>query len=352
MEIRQRAIILVNLGSPRSARVPDVRAYLKEFLTDPCVIDLPAWARYLLVYGIIAPFRAFRSARLYSKIWSDRGFPLIYHTTDVGERVREKLSYDSQLFVAMRYGEPSLKSVLEQIKQSGFSEVLVIPLYPQFATSTTGSMVRLLRKELAGHEIGRQFRIIPHFHREEPFASIWVKKIADHDPGSYDALVFSYHGIPVRQTELGHPGHDCASLHCEVHYSEANRYCYRAACYHTTRSIARGLGLDAQELYTSFQSRFGRNWLQPFTDQTLTELAGRGKKRVLVISPAFVADCLETLVEIGKEYSHLFQESGGRELVLVPSLNSDPPWADFIQDLIQKSDHLAVDLWDDVWNSC
>lgn len=345
-------MILVNLGSPLSPRVPDVRAYLKEFLTDPCVIDLPAWGRYLLVYGIIAPFRAFRSARLYRGIWSDRGFPLIYHTTDLVERVRERLSSEKQLFVAMRYGEPSLRSVLEQVEQSAFSEVLVIPLYPQFATSTTGSVVRLLRKELFGREIGRRIRIVPHFHTEEGFAAIWAKKIASHDPSSFDAVVFSYHGIPVRQTELGHPGRDCASLHCEERYTAANRFCYRAACCQTTRLISRRLGLDEGRGYTSFQSRFGRNWLQPFTDRTLVDLARAGKRRVLVVSPAFVADCLETLVEIGREYSHLFRENGGSELVLVPSLNSDPEWADFIVGLTEKPGQRAVGLWDDAWISC
>lgn len=334
MAEHRKAVVLVNLGSPASCRTGDVRTFLKEFLGDPYVIDLPAWIRYPLVYGIIAPFRAPRSARLYKQLHTDRGFPLIYHSRELEKKVREQLPRGTELFLAMRYGEPALQKLIQWMKGEGYRELLVLPLYPQFATSTTGSVVQLFREELKFHKLAEHTRIIPSFHEHRDFIAAWKNKILACEPADYDALVFSYHGIPVRQTEKGHPGASCGALKCEQHYNEANRDCYRAACYHTTRSIRAALKIAPEKTYTSFQSRFGRNWLRPFTDQTLLKLVREGKKRILIISPAFVADCLETEIEIGLDYRELFTKAGGKELTLVPSLNADDDWVRFISSLI------------------
>jgi len=346
MKAQKRAVLLVNLGSPKSSNISDVRSYLKEFLNDPCVIDLPAWFRYLLVNGIIAPFRSFRSAKLYKMLDTDRGLPLIYHSMDLETRVREHLTQGTDLFLVMRYGEPSLKKLLQSIKKQGYSEIMVLPLYPQYATSTTGSVIRLLQTELESHKLAKSTRVVPQFHMHEDFIELWVKKILSFNPYSYDAIVFSFHGIPVRQTQQTHPETSCESMQCEHRYINSNRYCYRAACFQTTRSISERLSLETKKVHTSFQSRFGRNWLLPFTDQTLIALANEGKKKVLITSPAFVADCLETGVEIAKEYSELFKNAGGDELTLVPSLNSDPDWVAFIIKLISGSHQLSIKLQD------
>jgi ferrochelatase len=205
-------VILVNLGSPRSPEVKDVRSYLREFLSDPLVIDLPALIRMPLVHGIIAPIRAPRSARRYRHIWTYRGFPLIYHSSDLETMLRKEMSGD-------------------------FEKVLVLPFYPQFATSTTGTVIQLLRRELHAHPLAERVEVCDHFHTREGFTGLWKEKILACRPDQYDAIVFSYHGIPVRQSELAHPGKSCEELDCKDRYSGSNEYCYRASCYQTTRTV-------------------------------------------------------------------------------------------------------------------
>ncbi len=343
-----KAVVLVNLGSPSSPSVSDVRSYLKEFLTDPNVITLPWFFRYLLVYGIIAPIRSFKSSRLYQKLWREEGFPLITHSQELHQLVKARLEREPEagpdLFLAMRYGEPSLKSLVGRLNRSEYDELLIVPLYPQFASSTTGSMIRLLQKELAGSPLFRSARLIPAFHMEEGFITLWKRKIMEHDPAAYDAVVFSYHGVPVRQTEQSHPGKSCNELGCEKVYKEENLFCYRSACFQTTRSVAASAGLDPSGVYTAFQSRFGRNWLEPFTMETLEEILKKGGKKVLLVSPAFVADCLETEVEIGVEYHDRFIRGGGERLTLVPSLNADPEWVGVLSGMIGSSHRIAVPL--------
>jgi ferrochelatase len=348
---RKKAVIIVNIGSPDSLHVPDVRRYLKEFLRDPAVINLPAIPRYLLVNGLIAPFRSFRSSRLYSKLWTERGFPLIYHSRDLSDGLKQYLETDHELYLAMRYGKPSLAELLESLIRSGHEELLCIPLFPQFASSTSGSIVRILKKTLKNKSLYQNTKILLDFHWKEGFINIWKRKISKYNLNDYDAIVFSYHGIPVRQTENAHPGISCDSLDCELKYDDANHFCYRAACYQTTRSILNGLTTGTAEVYTSFQSRFGRNWLEPFTDKTLQLIAQCGKRKVLVVSPSFVADCLETKIEIEVEYTELFRESGGGEITLVPSLNSDPEWAGFLAELIRDSENQSLDLNKVNWKS-
>jgi ferrochelatase len=345
----RKAVVLVNLGSPRSPRVPDVRVYLKEFLIDPSVIDLPAWFRHILVKGIITPIRAPRSAKLYEMLNTEQGFPLIYHSINLENKVREQLPSDMDLFLAMRYGEPSLRKLLQQMKNAGYDEILIFPLYPQFASSTTGSVIKLVSKELKDSSLIERVKIVSQFHPDPGFTELWQKKISDFNPENYDAIVFSYHGIPVRQTRIAHPGQSCEKLMCEQDYTGLNKYCYFAACHQTTKSISNGLNMGNDRIFTSFQSRFGRNWLEPFTDRVLLGLVGEGKRKILIVSPSFVADCLETIIEIGHEYKQLFKKAGGEILTLVPSLNSDAEWASLIARMATGSYHDFINFqnrWD------
>jgi ferrochelatase len=345
----KKAVVIANIGSPDSYHLSDVKKYLKEFLGDPSVIDLPKILRYLLVKGLIVPFRSVRSSRLYSALWTDKGFPLIYHSKDLADALKQYLETDHEVFLAMRYGIPSLTEQLESLRRSGYEELLCIPLFPQFASSTTGSIVRILQKTLKDSSLYHNTKILLDFHWREGFIKLWNKRISLHNPSDYDAIIFSYHGIPVRQTENAHPRISCDSLNCEQKYDDTNHFCYRAACYQTTRSILDGLITSTAEVYTSFQSRFGRKWLEPFTPRTLKSLAQSGKRRVLIVSPSFVADCLETKIEIDIEYKKLFRESGGREITLVPSLNSDLEWAKFLAELIRDSENQFFDLDNVIW---
>ncbi len=348
MKKQKRAVLLINMGSPESPRIRDVRSYLKEFLSDPDVIDLPSWIRFLLVYGFIAPIRSFRSARLYEQLNTERGFPLIFHSMDLENKLKEKFKNQFDVYFGMRYGEPSLSTQLSKIRKLGYDELIVLPLYPQYASSTTGSVTRLLHNELSEDVLCKRTHIFPQFHPRKDFIELWQKKIINFNPSDYDAVLFSYHGIPLRQAESTHPGISCKRLHCTEEYTASNEYCYHAACFHTTRSIVKDLDIDDSKIFTAFQSRFGKNWLSPFTDQTLITLAKNKKKNVLIISPSFVADCLETTVEIEIEYKILFKKAGGEKLVLVPSLNSDSDWISVIANLITSSNRNTIVLEDAV----
>jgi len=250
--MQRRAVVLVNLGSPPSSSVPDVRSYLKEFLMDPNVIDLPSWIRYLLVHAIIVPFRSVRSSRLYEKLGKGGGFPLIYHSTELNQKVRKQLPDEVDLFLGMRYGKPSLKRILQQIRNTAYDELLIFPLYPQYASSTSGSVIKLLSMELKGSPLYEKTRIIPQFHNEFGFIDLWQKKISAFKPETYDAIVFSYHGIPIRQTRIAHPEKSCEILKCEQNYTGLNEYCYHASCYQTTKSIAEGLNIGNDRILPHF----------------------------------------------------------------------------------------------------
>ncbi len=329
----KRALIIVNTGSPNSYKVHDVRSYLQEFLADPCVINLPDILRYLLVYGFIAPFRSFRSSKRYARLWTRRGFPLVYHGHDLVNKLKPLLEPDLDLFLAMRYGQPSFRELLGSLSEAGYDELRCIPLFPQFAGATSGSIISLLQKTLVSSTLFDNTKILLHFHGNEGFINIWQRKISRYDLTGYDAILLSFHGIPLSQAKDAHPGYTCESLNCDREYHDKNQFCYRAACFKTKRSIVKGLAVDPEKVYMSFQSRFGRNWLQPSTDATLRSLAGSGKRKVLVVSPSFVADCLETEIEIGNEYQKLFGDAGGEEITLVPSLNAESEWAALLAQL-------------------
>ncbi len=322
-------VLLVNLGTPDAPRAPEVRRYLREFLSDPKVIDIPAVPRWLLVNGIIAPFRAPKSAEAYREIWTERGSPLLFHSLDLRDGVQEALG-EVPVALGMRYGSPSLAEGLDALERAGCERVLCAPLYPQYADSSSGSTIEAVRRLGAGRWPGDRLDLLPAFHDHplflDAFAAVGRPVLDELRP---DHVLFSYHGVPERHVRKTDPtgAHCLARPDCCERLVAANRDCYRAHCVSTTRGLRERLRLDEAGSSFSFQSRLGRDpWIRPYTDHVVKELAERGVKRLAVFCPAFVADCLETLEEIGMRAAEDFREAGGEELRLVPSLNASPEW--------------------------
>ncbi len=328
------AVLLLNVGTPDKPEVPAVRKYLSQFLNDPRVITLPSLARKALVNLIIVPFRARRSARLYSKLWTDQGSPLLVHGRSLQRKLQTRLGDEFQVELAMNYGQPALQSIVQKMMIDNVERIIAFPMFPQYASSTTGSVLSRLMKLL-----GKQSRVPAltshtQYYDHPLFLEAWAAKIGEHKLADFDHILFSYHGLPLNQVQASHPGKTCNECHCTVEVDSENRYCYHAACYATTRLLVDWLKLESG--YTvCFQSRISKNWLGPFTDETMINLAAQGRKRILVICPSFTADCLETTVEIGMEYRQLFLKHGGKSLVLVESLNDSDAWVKAISEMIR-----------------
>ena len=331
----KKALLLVNVGTPDKPEVGAVRRYLSQFLNDPRVIDIPWLGRKLLVNGIIVPFRAKKSTRLYQKLWTDNGSPLLLHLENLAEKLQEKMGEEFSVFGAMRYGNPSMKDVLNKIRREQFDEIVVFPLYPHYASSTTGSVVEEVMNRVRKWNVIPAVRSINQYYRHPSFLSAFAEKIKRYRPEEYDRILFSYHGLPVRQVEKVHPSVTEAECSCEMAMPQHGTFCYKATCYETTRLLVRQLDLDNEKVLTAFQSRLSKNWLKPFADETIHDLAAQGHKKVLVIAPSFVSDCLETTIEIGEEYKELFEENGGEKLTLVESLNSDDQWAAALKEIVK-----------------
>jgi ferrochelatase len=336
MEKFKTGFLLLNLGTPRSPDPADVRRYLKQFLNDPYVIDIPTVFRRLLVDGIILNTRPKRSAEAYSKIWTERGSPLLFHTEDLLRKVRSRLGDRADppsVKMAMRYGSPSIEAALREFREEGVEELLFVPLYPQYSYAATESSLHEFERLQAEILPGIRMRTVEDFFSEAGFMDALVRKIAPvWSQVRPDRLLLTYHGVPERQlTKVRKSPAICGSPGCCDHWGEQNLKCYRAQCFETSRRIAVGLGLSSDRVITSFQSRLGRTkWIEPYTDILLQELPAKGVKRLLAVSPSFTADCLETLEEIQMQYRELFLESGGEGFEYVPCLNSDDSFADFL----------------------
>jgi len=331
--MNRKALLLINTGTPDTPAVKDVRRFLSRFLNDGRVIDLPWLSRKMLVNLIIVPFRAPRSAALYRKLWTDDGSPLLSNLEKLVAGMQDGDGRDCDVFGAMRYGNPSLENVFRQVAAAGYDEIIIFPLFPHYASSTTGSVHEFVMKLASGLNVIPSLRFIDQYYNDPAFIEAWAESIRKHNPENHDHILLSYHSLPIRQVERTHPEVTVASCNCSVSMPEHGRHCYRAACYETTRLIAARLGLKEGTYSTAFQSRLTGKWLSPFTDQVLQKLAAEGKSRVLVAAPSFTADCLETVIEIGDEYKHLFRQAGGIELVMVPSLNDSPLWISAIADI-------------------
>lgn len=327
----KKGILLINLGTPDSPSTSDVRKYLSEFLNDPRVIDLPWMVRKILVNCIIVPFRAKGSAKLYQHLWTDNGAPLLYNTRLLTEAVSTKLGPEYSVRMAMRYGQPSMKSIVQQFIDENIAELTVLPLYPQYATSTTGSTFEELERIIALENISTPVTLLGQFYDHPKFIMAFSEVAKQYSPDSFDHIIFSFHGIPIRQVK-GVKNEIFVLKNGEL---ASGQLPYPEACERTARSIANHLGLSEASYSISFQSRLSSNWLAPFTDEVIVDRAKSGDERLLVFSPSFVADCLETTVEIGIEYRELFQDNGGKELQLVESLNDHPTWVDCVVDLVK-----------------
>ena len=332
----QTAVILVNLGTPDSPALSDVRRYLFQFLNDRRVIDLPWIFQKALVNLIIVPFRAPKSTKLYAQLWSEKGSPLLYFSVQVAKEIQNRLGDDYKIFNAMRYGKPDLKEILNQVEKQIFKKIIVLPLFPQYASATTGSVIGLLMKQISSWQTYPNIQIISSFQDHPAFLKAFAAQGAKYDVTSFDHVLFSFHGLPLRQINKLHPGIDCLTCACAKETIPEGKFCYKAACYETARLIAAEIGLTSNDYSVTFQSRLSKNWMSPYTDKVLIEKAKSKTKRILVFAPSFVADCLETKVEIEQEYSHLFKENGGEYLQMVESLNDNIEWIDGLEQMITE----------------
>jgi len=332
--MQKKVILLVNLGTPDKPDVKHVGKYLLQFLNDRRVIDIPWLLRKLLVNLIIVPFRVSKSTKLYKALWTEKGSPLSFYMEIIVAKLQLRFQNEFTVMGAMRYGNPSLNIALQKIKNAYCDEIIVLPLYPQYASSTTGSVHEYILGELKNWEKIPELRMISQFYAHPSFVEAFANRIKSYEPENYDKVVFSYHGLPLRQIQKMHPGVDCQQCNCENVFPEHGNYCYKATCFETSRLLAEKIGIPAEKFRTTFQSRLTKKWLTPFTDKSLAEEARNGNKRILVVAPSFVADCLETVVEIDKTYKQLFLQAGGEKLTLVESLNDKDEWIDAIVELL------------------
>ncbi|MDX2301826.1 MAG: ferrochelatase [Microscillaceae bacterium] len=345
-------VFLVNLGTPDSPSTPDVRKYLREFLMDARVIDIPFIPRFMLVNMIIAPFRAPKSAKIYREVWEERGSPLKFYGEDITRMLQEALGENYKVVLGMRYQSPSIASALEQFRAENIEKIVVLPLFPQYASATTGSVKEKVM------DIVKKWQIIPeisfiHSYFDHPlfikaFAEKGQKYLLGNENHHYDHVIFSYHGLPERQIRKGDSTGLClktakenpslaSQANCCATLHAGNRSCYRAQCFETTRLLAEVLGIAQEDYTVCFQSRLGSDpWIKPYTEDIIKELVKKGKKKVLAFSPSFVADCLETTVEIGEEYKEVFEKEGGEHWQLVESLNDSQLWVEALKALVEE----------------
>lgn len=338
-------VLLVNLGTPDSPKVPDVRKYLREFLSDPRVVDYPAALRWPLVNLIIAPFRAPKSAKEYVKLWTENGSPLLYYGQRNRDQLRERLPEDEYVVeLAMRYQTPSVRKGLKALQDKKVNKIIVIPLFPQYASATTGSVAQEVMDIVREWQIIPTLEIVEQFHQHPLYLKAWAengKKLLEQ--GNYEHVVFSYHGVPESQIKKASVDDYCQLGKCCNSYHKKNQFCYRAQCYENTRNIARLLDLPEDQYTVCFQSRLGPvPWIRPYADEVVEDLAKQGYKRVLAFSPAFVSDCLETTLEVGEEYKELFEEHGGEQWDLVPCLNDDTTWVDCLEDIVRRGGRIRT----------
>lgn len=328
-------VLLINLGTPDSPSVKDVRKYLFEFLNDPRVIDINPIARFFLVNFIIVPFRAPKSAKIYKELWTKDGSPIMIYGESVRGKLQKELGNDFEVELAMRYQNPGLDEVCARMEKRGYNKIIILPLFPQYASASTGSAVEKVMKLISKWWVIPEIKIISQFYNDEYYLNCVIEQSKKYNLDEYDHILFSYHGLPVRQVDKVYSdGKPCSDHKCEEEINEDNKYCYKAACYATTRLLAQKLNLPKARYTVCFQSRLDKDWLEPFSDKVIVEWAKKGAKKLLVFSPAFVADCLETIVEIGIEYQKLFKEHGGEKVQLVESLNDHPMWIDALKKIV------------------
>ncbi|MDR1877455.1 MAG: ferrochelatase [Flavobacteriaceae bacterium] len=332
-----KGILLVNLGSPKSPSEEDVRVYLREFLMDKRVIDAPWPIRKMIVEYKILPKRPKDSAHAYQSIWWDEGSPLVVISRKITTEIQKKIQ--NPVVLAMRYQEPSIKTGLQKLKDKGVTDVLVIPLYPQYAMSTTETVVEKAKEVQKRHFSDLKLSFLSPFYNDEEYLQILSNNIRKQLPEDFDMLLFSYHGLPEKHIFKTDQTQQCRldNACCFESGKESHKYCYRHQCYYVTEKIREKLELDISQVKQSFQSRLGRDpWLQPYTDKTLERLPSEGIKKIAVVAPAFVSDCLETLEELAIADKELFINNGGEEFHYIKCLNEDENWVTWLVNKINN----------------
>jgi ferrochelatase len=338
-------VLLINLGTPEEPTTKAVRVYLREFLSDPCVIDIHPVARWLLLNAIILPFRPKKSAAAYQKIWTPEGSPLRVHSEALTEALQAHLGADYTVRLAMRYGKPTIADELNHLMSTGATQIVVVPLYPQYATSSTGTALNAVYEAAIGRAVVPALNVVPDYYDNPQFLDTVSSMVqADKDAFQADHVLFSYHGLPerhIRQCDAS-GSHCLTSDACCDTIQVANRSCYRAQCFATTRGIVDRLALSPTEWTIGFQSRLGRTpWIKPYTDEILPELAARGVRRLVVSCPSFVSDCLETLEEIGIRAREDFIAAGGEDLKLVASVNAHEQWVNAVATMVNAAKYTS-----------
>ncbi len=317
----------MNVGSPDAPSCREVRRFLTLFLNDKRVIDLPWLFRKILVNGIIVPFRIKKSATLYKRLWTEKGSPLIYLSGELKEKLQLKMGSGYKVFVAMRYGEPGYKTALAEIKNKGFEKLVLMPLFPQHALATTETALVAAKREIKKQGIKASVFEVGQFYQHREFIKTFAWQVKKYKPEHFDYLLFSFHGIPIRQDQKSQPWD----------WRGDKKYSYREACFQTARLIANELGIAENRYSVSFQSRLSKNWLAPFSDEMLLQKLKEGKKEILVMAPSFVTDCLETIVEIEQDYREMFIKNGGKKLQLVAGLNTENKWVSALAEIISET---------------
>ncbi|NII24062.1 ferrochelatase [Pseudoflavitalea sp. X16] len=340
MSATKRGIVLMNLGSPDSTEVKDVRRYLDEFLMDGRVIDTPLLLRALLVKGLIVPFRAPKSAAAYRSIWTKEGSPLIVISKQLQQALQAQV--EEPVALAMRYGNPAPWTAYDELlqQQPDLEEVVLVPLYPHYAMSSYETAVEYAKKIHRKGKYSFKLSVVPPFYDDPAFLEALIDSIKPYLEKEYDHIVFSYHGIPERHVHKSDvTGQHCLKAdNCCAVDSEAHKTCYRHQCIVTTNRVAQALNIPASKYSFSFQSRLGRDeWLKPYTAIRLTEMPKEGIKKLLILCPAFVSDCLETLEEMGEEGREIFLHAGGEEFTLIPCLNVHPAWVSALKGLVERA---------------
>lgn len=320
--VSKTAVVLANLGTPDAPTPAAVKIYLKEFLSDPRIVEIPRLIWWFILNGIILPFRSRQSAQKYASIWTDQGSPLKVHTERQAELLQSTLTargHDCRVTLAMRYGNPGLASVLDQLKAEGCDRILVLPAYPQYSGTTTASIFDTVFTHYTRVRNAPELRLIKHYHDDVGYIQALAATVRAHweQHGRPDKLLMSFHGVPKRTLLLGDP------YHCE--------------CYKTARLLGDALGLTKEDYLVTFQSRFGKaEWLQPYTAPTLQALGQQGVRRIDVMCPGFTSDCLETLEEISMEAREDFLHAGGAEFHYIPCLNELPQWIEAMADIVER----------------
>lgn len=339
MNKKKTGVLLVNLGTPDSPAPRDVYRYLIEFLTDSRVIDLSWLARQFLVRGLIVPSRYRQSARFYQKIWTQEGSPLKVYGYRLKNLLQHRLGDRYVVDLAMRYRTPSIQESLNRLVETDCQKLLVVPLFPQYASATTGSVHQHVMECASKWQVIPEMVFIDHYAEFPGLVRAFCAAASSYNLEDYDHMLFSFHGLPQRQLLKADRSKQCCmkSAQCCAEVSDKNRGCYSAQCFATAKAIVKAFEIPLEKYSVSFQSRLGKEpWLQPYTSEVVADLAKKGKKRILVFCPSFVCDCLETIYEIGVEYAEEFRKAGGQSLDLVPGLNDHPQWIDALVDLVKE----------------